>query len=450
MTNPFDWTGGRGSDAMGEMWRSWMAMAAPPATVAPPTGTNGLADFLNPMTMALFGGTQVGDALKNMTEGPRLADAGEAEHRVARLMERWIEVQTASRAYEGVIAAAKFASKLQQRFSAGDATKPDDALKLWLETANTTLLETQRSPSFLEAQRQLLRCGMDFLLAQREVVENLVEPAGLPHPHGDRRGPSLDPRAQAPATEARAGAWPMIPLPTAGPAELLAEAAALNQKLNAGMRRLAAIKDDQVEIATTPKDEVFRTDKTTLYRYRPLAEQRVATPMLIVYSLIGRHTMTDLQEDRSLVRNLLGQGIDLWVVDWGNATRADRWLTIDDYVSGYLADCVSAMCEATGAEKINLLGICEGGVFNIAYAALNPERVKNLVLTVTPLDFHADVDDETPGRGFINVWTRSLTADDVDRMIDVWGVLPGEFMSAIFSMLTPIRHVTKYNSTSST
>ena len=46
--------------------------------------------------------------------------------------------------------------------------------------------------------------------------------------------------------------------------------------------------------------------------------------MLIVYSLIGRHTMTDLQEDRSLVRNLLNQGIDLWVIDWGNASRADR------------------------------------------------------------------------------------------------------------------------------
>ena len=218
------------------------------------------------MTMALFGGTQVGDALKNMTEGPRLADAGEAEHRVARLMERWIEVQTRP-AHGEVIAAAwitanqDLASKLQQRFSAGDATKPDDALKLWLETANTTLLETQRSPSFLEAQRQLLRCGMDFLARAARGRREPRRTRGASHPHGDRRGPSLDPRAQAPATEARAGAWPMIPLPTAGPAELLAEAAALNQKLNAGMRRLAAIKDDQVEIATTPKDEVFRTDK---------------------------------------------------------------------------------------------------------------------------------------------------------------------------------------------
>jgi polyhydroxyalkanoate synthase len=237
----------------------------------------------------------------------------------------------------------------------------------------------------------------------------------------------------------------MIPLPTTGPADVLAEAAALNRKLASGMQRLAAIKDDQVEIATTPKDEVYRTDKVTLYRYRPLARQQLATPVLIVYSLIGRHTMTDLQEDRSLVRNLLGQGVDLWLVDWGNPSRADRWLTIDDYVSGYLDDCVAAMRDATGAEKIDLLGICEGGVFNLAYAALNPGRVKNLVLTVTPLDFHADVDDVTPGRGFINVWTRSLTAEDVDRMIDVWGVLPGEFMSAIFSMLTPIRNVTKYN-----
>jgi hypothetical protein len=172
VTNPFDWTGNGGAqaNAMGEMWRSWMSMATPSA----------------PDTAALFGGLQVGDLLKQMTEGPQLADAGTAEQRMARLAERWIEVQTASRAYEGVVAAAwmtanqSFARKLQQRFTAGDTPKADDALKLWLEIANTTLLETQRSPSFLEAQRQLLRRGMEFLLAQREVVEAVVEPAGLP------------------------------------------------------------------------------------------------------------------------------------------------------------------------------------------------------------------------------------------------------------------------------
>lgn len=234
---------------------------------------------------------------------------------------------------------------------------------------------------------------------------------------------------------------PATPMPVS--ADLIREISDFNTKVAGGMDQLAKITDDQVQIATTPKDLIFATDKITLYRYRPLVEQRVSTPLLMVYSLIGRHTMTDLQEDRSLVRNLLNQGVDVWVVDWGNASRADRWLTIDDYVSGYLDDCVAAMRQHSDVPKVNLLGICEGGVFTLAYAALHPDQVQNLVLTITPLDFHADQD--SPGQGFINVWTRSLTGEDVDRMIDVWGVLPGEFMGAVFNMLTPVRNLTKYN-----
>jgi polyhydroxyalkanoate synthase len=30
-------------------------------------------------------------------------------------------------------------------------------------------------------------------------------------------------------------------------------------------------------------------------------------------------------------------------------------------------------------------------------------------------------------------------------MIEVWGVMPGEFMGSIFAMLTPVRSATKYN-----
>jgi polyhydroxyalkanoate synthase subunit PhaC len=233
------------------------------------------------------------------------------------------------------------------------------------------------------------------------------------------------------------------PIPNA--TELMQQAAPFNSKVAAGMERLRTIKDEQVEIATTPKDEILRTDKVTLYRYRPLVEPQIRTPVLIVYSLIGRYTMTDLQEDRSLVRNLLNMGVDLWIVDWGDPSRADRWLSIDDYVSGYIDDCVTAMLDHTGAEKVNLLGICEGGVFTLAYAALEPARVHNLLMIITPLDFHADQNNEELEKGFINVWTRSLTREDVDRMIEVWGVLPGEFMGAIFSMLTPVRSATKYN-----
>ncbi len=125
-------------------------------------------------------------------------------------------------------------------------------------------------------------------------------------------------------------------------------------------------------IATTPKDEVWRQDKVTLYRYRPVTEQKVKTPVLIAYGLVGRYTMADLQEDRSLVRNLLNLGVDLYVVDWGNPSRADRWLTLDDYINGYLGECVEVIRERHGIDSVNLLGICEGGVFTTLLCGAPP------------------------------------------------------------------------------
>ncbi len=244
-------------------------------------------------------------------------------------------------------------------------------------------------------------------------------------------------------TEVRASG-PAPPLKLT-PAQMLAEVGALGRKLADGAKLFSDVRDEDVQIATTPKDLVWSQDKVSLYRYRPLAESRGLPPVLIVYGLIGRYTMADLQEDRSLVRNLLNLGLDLYVVDWGNPGRADRYVSIDDYVDGYLADCVAFIEEAAGRDKVNLLGICEGGVFTTCYAALYPETVNAMVLTITPIDFHGDTVDNRSGHGFINVWTRSLSPVDVDRLIEAQGSLPGAFMGSVFSMMTPMRTMTKYN-----
>jgi polyhydroxyalkanoate synthase len=229
------------------------------------------------------------------------------------------------------------------------------------------------------------------------------------------------------------------------PDQAIAEAAALGRKIANGAKLFEEIRDEDVAIATTPKDAVWRQDKVTLYRYRPVTEQKVKTPVLIAYGLVGRYTMADLQEDRSLVRNLLNLGVDLYVVDWGNPSRADRWLTLDDYINGYLGECVEVIRERHGIDSVNLLGICEGGVFTLCYAALHPETVKNLVITITPVDFHGDAHEERLGFGFINLWTRSLKPEDIDRLIEAHGNLPGDLMGSVFSMMTPMRTLTKYN-----
>ncbi len=229
------------------------------------------------------------------------------------------------------------------------------------------------------------------------------------------------------------------------PQKAIKEFADFSARIQKGGALLDKTKDRDVEIATTPKKEVFRVDKTVLYRYDPAAKTTVGTPVLVVYGLIGRYTMADLQEDRSLVRNLLAQGVDLYVVDWGNPTRSDRWLTLEDYIDGYLGDCVDHILEATGLPSLTLLGICEGGVFTICYAARNPGKVKSLVVTITPVDFHAGSKDAPLHHGLIGLWARSMSHEDVDRLVEANGNLPGELMSFVFSMMTPVNAMTKYN-----
>jgi polyhydroxyalkanoate synthase len=229
------------------------------------------------------------------------------------------------------------------------------------------------------------------------------------------------------------------------PRDAVKEFSEFSRRMQQGRELLDKTTDKDVEIATTPKTEVFRQDKTVLYRYDPVVKKALTEPVLVVYGLVGRYTMADLQEDRSLVRNLLAQGVDLYVVDWGNPTRSDRWLTLEDYIDGYLGECVDFIRKRHGLEKVSLLGICEGGVFALCYAARNPERVKNLVLTITPVDFHAGAKDAPLHHGLIGLWARSMTPEDVDRLIDANGNLPGELMSFVFSMMTPMNALTKYN-----
>ncbi|WP_410962866.1 hypothetical protein, partial [Salmonella sp. SAL4446] len=67
------------------------------------------------------------------------------------------------------------------------------------------------------------------------------------------------------------------------------------------------------------------------------------------------------------------------------------------------------------------------------------------MVTITPIDFHADQAEGRADHGFINLWTRSLTPEDIDRLIEANGNLPGELMSYVFSLMTPLASLTKYN-----
>ena len=228
------------------------------------------------------------------------------------------------------------------------------------------------------------------------------------------------------------------------PASMAKELAQARAKLARGMKRLAEISEDDLAIATVPRDEVYREDMVTLHRCKPRAAKLHKFPIIITYALVGRFQMIDLEADRSLVRKLMASGFDVYFIDWGLPGRAQRFLTIDDYVSGYLDRCVDVARKLSRAPKVNLLGVCQGGVFSTCYAALFPEKVKNLALAVTPVDFHGDKKEPQTGAGYMNQWTRALSAQDIDDMVEAYGSAPGAMIGFAFLMMNPISNLTKY------
>ena len=230
---------------------------------------------------------------------------------------------------------------------------------------------------------------------------------------------------------------------TAGLTELID----LSKRVANAAGQLARLRETDVEIAQTPREEIHRIAGRTLYRIAADHPRRIQTPVLVSYAMVGHWNVLDLQDDRSFVRNLVEAGCDVYVMDWGHPTPADQFDDFGDLVNSYMDAFVDVIRERHGIPSINLLGICQGGVLSLCYTALHPDKVRNLITIVTPVDFHADQADERIETGFMNVWTRGLAPEDIDLLIEAMGNMPGEVGGTMFSLMTPFRTLTKYNLT---
>lgn len=214
--------------------------------------------------------------------------------------------------------------------------------------------------------------------------------------------------------------------------DLMQESLTMQRKLMEGLQLLPTVED--VDYGVTAREEIWRDGRVALYRFIGTDAPSQRTPLLIVYALVNRPYMVDLQADRSLVQRLLAQGHDVYVLDWGYPDRSERYLTLEDYLLRYIAGAVDHLVSASGA-PINMLGICQGGVFALCYAALRQHTLANLVTMVTPVDFH------TPDN-MLSHWARQV---DVDLLVDTLGNIPADLMNASYLMLKPFRlNVQKY------
>ena len=192
---------------------------------------------------------------------------------------------------------------------------------------------------------------------------------------------------------------------------------------------------DELDLEITPHRTAYQIDKVRLLHYTGSGDIRYRTPIVIAYALINRYHILDIHPAKSWVRNLLDQGYDVYMVDWGTPTSMDRYLNFDDYVNTYLDSCVEHVCDASSTEAVTLQGYCTGGTIATVYTALHPEKVRNFVATAPVVDGWKDT----------TVISNLSKHVEVDKLVETVGNMPPEFMYYCFSVLKPFEQgIEKY------
>ncbi len=216
-------------------------------------------------------------------------------------------------------------------------------------------------------------------------------------------------------------------------AGLVEEMAKTSEKLIKGYEVLQKIK--QVEIATTPKELVWENDLVKLYHYKRETPAKCKIPVLVSFAIMNRQDVLDLQPDRSLMKKLLDEGLDIYIMDWGYPQRQHRYLTMEDYILGFMDGAVDFIRKSTKSPKIHKMGICQGGTFSAIYASIFPNKLQSLTTYVAPYDFSGN-------ECMLYRWTKDI---DIDAMIDAnGGLVKADMIDNGFAMLKPSMGIAKY------
>jgi polyhydroxyalkanoate synthase subunit PhaC len=191
----------------------------------------------------------------------------------------------------------------------------------------------------------------------------------------------------------------------------------------------------KANVGATPKDVVWRRDRAELWRYRSATPIRYRPPVVIVHSLVSRSYILDLRPGSSAVEFLLGQGHDVYMLDWGVPDERDADNTLATYVDEYLPRAVAAVERESEVDEVTLAGYCLGGTFASLYAAAPGTRVRNLILMASPVDYSA------MGAMVAAVREGRLQPDE---LVDESGNVPADALYSGFFMLAPTKQVAQY------
>lgn len=188
-----------------------------------------------------------------------------------------------------------------------------------------------------------------------------------------------------------------------------------------------------VHLAATPAKVVFRNELMELLQYEPQTPQVRAAPLLASPPWINKYYVMDLAPQRSFIEWAVRHGRTVFAISYLNPTAGMAGTTMDDYLLHGPRTALDVITEITGAETVDIVGLCLGGAMTAITAAYltqaGDSRLGTLTLINTMLDYSEP--------GALGTFTDRRTIDRLEARMAKEGTLAGASMAGTFDALRP-------------
>jgi len=188
-------------------------------------------------------------------------------------------------------------------------------------------------------------------------------------------------------------------------------------------------------IAITKGAVVFENELIQLIQYNPSTKSVYESPLLIIPPWINKYYILDLRPENSLVKYLVDEGFQTFIISWKNPTPDMGHITFDDYVEKGALKAFDAVKSISGSKKMNVLGYCLGGTLlgvSLSVLATKFKKLENPVNSATFLAAMIDFSDVGPmGDVIDNALVKKLERGELAKQ----GVMHGHDMEKAFNMI---------------
>ena len=186
------------------------------------------------------------------------------------------------------------------------------------------------------------------------------------------------------------------------------------------------------DLAITPGKVVYRNPLIELIQYTPATEQVREIPILAIPPWINKYYVMDLQPENSMYRYLVESGFTLFTISWKNPDESVLKLEWADYMELGPIEALRVIKAITGADTVNTLGYCLGGIIQtvtLAYLAAQGEHPVN---SATFFATHQDFSEA----GDVDVFISGPQVRLLEWLMEAsGGYLDGRNMGATFNIL---------------